>query len=66
MKRIILFILSIIFMTLGMTTILLNINLLIIGYSFLDFVKFIISNIYSLLLLLGVFLLFISMKGKKI
>lgn len=65
MNKFILFGLGFSFMIIGLFSILLYSNLLIVGYSFIDFVKFIISDLYSLLLLVGLFLIFLSMKGKK-
>lgn len=65
MNRFILFSFGLLFMIIGLFSILLYSNLIIVGYSFIDFVKFIISDIYSLLLLVGLFLILLSMKGKK-
>lgn len=65
MNKFILFGLGFSFMIIGLFSILLYSNLLIVGYSFIDFVKFIISDLYSLLLFVGLFLIFLSMKGKK-
>ena len=65
MNRFILFSFGLLFMIIGLFSLLLYSNLIIVGYSFIDFVKFIISDIYSLLLLVGLFLILLSMKGKK-
>lgn len=49
----------------GLTYIISYMNLLVIGYNFLDYVKFISSRIECLLTILGFLLLFISIKGDK-
>ena len=60
MLSIILFILGFILMTLGLFFIILYSNLLIMGYSFFEFVYFIIRSIYCDLFFFGIILIFIS------
>jgi len=60
MLRICLFLLGFILATIGLFFIILYINLLVIGYSFLEFVYFIIRSIYCNIFFIGVILIFIS------
>lgn len=57
MKTIILYILGILLSIGGLFFIIINLNLLIIGYSFWKYVKFIISNVECLLLFIGIIIL---------
>ena len=59
MKIILLYIIGLLLASIGMFFIIINLNLFIIGYSFFDFVKFIISNIESFLFFIGVIILII-------
>ena len=65
----ILLIISFILMVIGLFFILLYVNLLVMGYSFFEFVYFIIRSIYPLLflggLLLMIFILYKVRKGKR-
>lgn len=63
MKRLILYLIGIFLTSFGLFLIILNLNLLTIGYSFLKYVKFIISDVYCYSLFIGLILLGISMKG---
>jgi len=57
MKRIILYILSIIFMSIGITFIAIYFNLFTFGYTILEYLKFILTNYYCLLFIVGFILL---------
>ncbi len=65
----VLLIISFILMVIGLFFILLYVNLLVMGYSFFEFVYFIIRSIYPLLflggLLLMIFILYRVRKGKR-
>jgi hypothetical protein len=61
MLNIILFIIGFILSVIGLFFILLYLNLFVIGYSFLEFVYFIIRSIYCDLFFIGIILLFISL-----
>ena len=63
MMRILVFIIGFTSSIIGLFFIFLYLNLLTIGYSFLDFVKFIISSIYCNLFFIGSFLILLSLKG---
>lgn len=65
MLRIIIFILGYILSIIGLFFIFLYTNLLVIGYSFLNFVYFIIRSIYCDLFFIGIILIFISLGRKK-
>ena len=66
MLRISLFIIGYILSTIGLFFIILYLNLLNMGYSFFEFVYFIIRSVYCDLFFIGLFLLYLSMrKGKK-
>ena len=67
MLRISLFLLGFILSVLGLFFIILYLNLFVIGYSFFEFVYFIIRNIYCDLLFVGVILILVSLGriGKK-
>ncbi len=60
-----LFILSFIMMVIGLFFIMLYINLLVIGYSFLEFVNFIIRSIYCDLFFIGLILWIYLLERKK-
>ena len=55
MKTIIFYILGILFVTLGLFFIIININLFFIGYSFIQFVNFIISSPQCNIFFIGYF-----------
>lgn len=63
MNRLILYLLGIGLTSFGLFLIILNLNLLTMGYSFLKYVKFIISDVYCYSLFIGLILLGIVMKG---
>ena len=58
--RIICFFMGILFTVTGFVNIILYLNLLSIGYSFFEYVNFIIRRIEVLSLFIGMFMLFIS------
>ena len=58
--RIICFFMGILFTVTGFVNLILYLNLLSIGYSFLEYVNFIIRRIEVLGLFIGMFMLFIS------
>ena len=59
--RIILFLIGILLVVIGLTSIILYINLLTIGYSFIDYVNFIIRRIECLNTILGILLIILSL-----
>ncbi len=63
MKRLILYLIGIVLTSFGLFLVILNLNLLTMGYSFLKYVKFIISDVYCYSLFIGLILLGILMKG---
>ena len=65
MLKLILFIIGYICSVLGLFFIILNLNLLVIGYSFFEFVYFIIRSIYCDLFFLGIILIILSLRRKK-
>ena len=65
MFNLLLFIIGFIFMVFGLFFIILYLNLLVIGYSFFDFVYFIIRSIYCDLFFVGIILIIISLERKK-
>lgn len=58
--RIICFFMGILFTVTGFVSLILYLNLLSIGYSFFEYVNFIIRRIEVLSLFIGMFMLFIS------
>ena len=65
MLRISLFIIGYIFSVIGLFFILLYLNLLVIGYSFFEFVYFIIRSIYCDLFFIGIILIILSLRRPK-
>lgn len=63
MIRLVLFIIGFVSSVVGLFFIFLYINLLTLGYTFLEFVKFIISKPYCLIFFLGIIILIIVLKG---
>ena len=64
--RIICFFMGILFTVTGFVNLILYLNLLSIGYSFFEYVNFIIRRIEVLSLFIGMFMLFISIfYGRK-
>ena len=64
MLRIILFIVGYIFSVIGLFFIFLYLNLFSMGYSFLEFVYFIIRSIYCDLFFIGLLLIILSLRRK--
>ena len=52
------------FISIGLFFIIINLNLLVLGYTFLEFVYFIIRSGIILFILLGIFLIYVSWGGK--
>ncbi len=65
MLRISLFIIGYILSVIGLFFILLYLNLLVIGYSFFEFVYFIIRSIYCDLFFMGIILIILSLRRPK-
>ena len=66
MKTIIFYILGILFATLGLFFIIININLFFIGYSFIQFVNFIISSPQCNIFFIGILILILVYERGKI
>ncbi len=64
--RIVLFFLGLLLCSLGLSFVIIYLNLLNMGYNFKEYVQFIISKWECLVMILGLFLIFISLyrKGK--
>ena len=60
-----LFLLGFVFSVIGLFFIILYLNLFVIGYSFFEFVYFIIRSIYCDLFFIGIILLYLSLERKK-
>ena len=65
MLRILLYILGILIVSISISFIIIYLNLLNMGYSFLDYVNFIIRRIEVVIIIVGVLLLFISLRKEK-
>ena len=65
MVKVILFILGVFLCSFGLLFDLLYLNLLSMGYSFLEYVKFIISRVECNALFIGIILLFFSLGGRN-
>lgn len=65
MKYIILYLIGLLLTVIGLFFIIINLNLLVIGYSFLNYVKFIISNIECLIFFIGIIILIIVYERNK-
>jgi len=65
MLSICLFIFGFILAVVGLFFILLYLNLLVIGYTFFEFVYFIIRSIYCDLFFIGIILIYLSLGRKK-
>lgn len=63
--RFLLFSLGILFSSYALTFIIIYLNLLSMGYTFLEYVNFIIRKAECILLLFGIFLIIISMFKRK-
>jgi len=59
MKSILIYLIGILCSVTGLFFILINLNLLTIGYTFFKYVKFIISNVECLLFFIGIIILVI-------
>ena len=64
MLNFIILVLGIFLASIGLFFIFLYLNLLVIGYSFLEFVYFIIRSIYCDLFFIGLFLILIRLRRK--
>lgn len=67
MSKLLFYFIGIYLVSIGMVYSIINLNLLTMGYSFIEYVKFIISNIYFYYILVGILLIYMSVlrKGKK-
>lgn len=67
LNRIFLFLIGFGLLIIGFTYIIMYLNLMAIGYSFIDYIVFIITRIECLLSLIGIILILISLykKGDK-
>ena len=67
MSKLLFYFIGIYLVSIGMVYLIINLNLLTMGYSFIEYVKFIISNIYFYYILVGILLIYMSVlrKGKK-
>ena len=63
--RIIIFLLGIIFTVIGMVCLILYLNLLTFGYSFLEYVNFIIRKIECISLLIGLIIIWLSISYRR-
>ena len=63
--RIIIFLLGILFIVTGMISIILYLNLLTFGYSFLEYVNFIIRKFECISLFIGLIIIWISIPRRK-
>lgn len=59
------YIIGIFLISIGFSFILINLNLLITGYTFFEYVKFIISSLYFYYIIIGIILIYISIIRKK-
>lgn len=62
--RLIIFIIGIILTIIGFTSIILYLNLLTIGYTFLEYVNFIIRKIECISLIVGLIIIFLIIYGR--
>jgi hypothetical protein len=62
--RVMLFLLGILFTSLGLSFIIIYLNLLNMGYNFSEYVHFIISKWETLIIFVGVLLIFMSLYRK--
>jgi len=63
--RILLFLIAMILIIIGMISIILYLNLFTIGYTFLEYVNFIISRASCMCLILGIILLIILIFSRR-
>ena len=64
MKKLLL-IIGIILSTIGLTYIIIDLNLLIMGYTFFDYLKYIFTKIECILFFAGHFIIIILIYGRK-
>ena len=67
MSKLLFYFIGIYLVSIGIVYLIINLNLLTMGYSFIEYVKFIISNIYFYYILVGILLIYMSVlrKDKK-
>jgi hypothetical protein len=65
LKKIVIFLLGINTCSISLMYIIIYLNLLKMGYSFIDYIKFIFSRIECLSLIIGIILIKISLKSIK-
>lgn len=67
MSKLLFYFIGIYLVSIGIVYLIINLNLLTMGYSFIEYVKFIISNIYFYYILIGILLIYMSVlrKDKK-
>lgn len=64
LKRIVCFILGIILTSYSLMFIIIYINLIKMGYSFIEYIKYIFTRIECLLIILGIILIIVSFKKR--
>ena len=62
MNKIFILLISIILISIGLTFIILDLNLLVIGYSFIEYLLYIISHLSTNIFFIGLFLLIFILK----
>ena len=62
MNRLLFTILGIILTSIGLTFIILDLNLVIINYTFLEYLIYIFTHLSSLLFLIGILIIYLSKK----
>ena len=65
MFNVLLFLSGVVFSIIGLFFIILYLNLFVIGYSFFEFVYFIIRSIYCDLFFIGIILIILSLKKRR-
>lgn len=65
MIKIILYLLSIFLISIGILFIIINLNLLTLGYTFSEYVNFIIRSIYFYYIIIGIIIIYLLLRRVK-
>ena len=64
MLKILLIIMGIVLTSIGLSNIILYLNLLVLGYNFFDYLKYTFTNFFTIIFWLGLVLIYLGIKMK--
>ena len=62
MNKLFLILLGILLTSIGLTFIILDLNLLVIGYNFIEYILYLFTHLSTLLFLIGILIIYLNLK----